>query len=71
MLLVSQRLLRHPEYSNSRKKNDIALVEFEGDVEFNGDVHPACIRTDTNDTPENEELTIAGWGSIEADSTLF
>lgn len=64
-----QRLIRHPEYVNSRKKNDIALIEFDRDVEFNGDVHPACIRTDVNDVAEDLQLTIAGWGSIEADRT--
>lgn len=66
-----QRLIRHPEYINSKKKNDIALVEFDGDVEFNGDVHPACLQTDTHDVPESEELTIAGWGSIEAYVHMF
>lgn len=45
------------------------MIEFDGDVEFTGDVHPACIQTDTNDVAENVELTIAGWGSIEADRT--
>lgn len=63
------RIVRHPDYINSRKKNDIALIEFEGDVEFNGDVHPACIRIDPNDVAEDVELTIAGWGTIEADRT--
>lgn len=62
-----QRIVRHPDYINSRKKNDIALIEFEGDVEFNGDIHPACVRLDANEVAEDVELTIAGWGTIEAD----
>lgn len=55
-----QRIIRHPQYINSKKKNDIALIEFDRDVDFNGDVHPACIQTDVNDVAENVELTIAG-----------
>lgn len=43
------------------------MIEFEGDIEFNGDVHPACVRIDASDVPEDTELTIAGWGTIEAD----
>lgn len=62
--------MRHPQYSFSRKKNDIALIEFEGDVTFDNNVCPACIRTDVADVPESEELTIAGWGSIEPESML-
>lgn len=65
-----QRIIRHPEYSFSRKKNDIALIEFTGSVEFSDLVRPACIRTDTSDIPESRELIIAGWGSIEAESNL-
>lgn len=66
-----QRLVRHPQYSLSRKKNDIALVQFEGAVEFTDIVRPACIRTDPADLPETRELFIAGWGSIEADSKNY
>lgn len=64
--LFLQRIVCHPDYDISRKKNDIALIEFEGDVEFDGSVHPACVRTDANEVPEDVELTVAGWGSIEA-----
>lgn len=65
-------MIRHPRYSFARKKDDIALVEFSGNVEFNDVVRPACIRTDINDVPESEELLITGWGSIETESnTIF
>lgn len=45
------------------------MLQFDEDVAFNGDVHPACIETDVNDVAEDVEMTIAGWGSIEADRT--
>lgn len=62
-----QRTIRHPKYSVSTKKNDIALVEFDGVIELNDLVRPACIRTTTDDPPQSQEMLIAGWGSIEAD----
>lgn len=63
-----QTIVRHPKYSFTTKRNDIALIEFEGSVEFNDLVRPACIRTDVHDPPESREMIITGWGSIEADS---
>lgn len=57
VFFLSQQYIRHPNYINSRKKNDIALLEFDGDVEFTGDVHPACIQTDTNDVSGNVNVT--------------
>lgn len=45
------------------------MIEFEGDVDFDHNIHPACIQTELNDVPEDVQLTIAGWGSIEADRT--
>lgn len=65
---VFQRSMRHPQYSARSVKNDIALIELDADVDFNDNVRPACIFTDVRDLPENRELIIAGWGSIEADS---
>lgn len=50
------------------KKNDIALIEFIGSIEFNDFIRPACIRTDPSDISESSFLVIAGWGSIEPDS---
>ncbi|XP_031627886.1 serine protease persephone-like isoform X2 [Contarinia nasturtii] len=64
-----KQIIRHPDYSSIRKKNDIALIEFEESIEFNDRARPACIRTDTADVPENRELIITGWGSIEPDRT--
>lgn len=59
-----QRVVRHPAFSLRFKKNDIALIQFNGSVEFNDYVRPACIRTDTADPPVAQELTIAGWGTV-------
>lgn len=65
-----QHIIRH-NYSASTKKNDIALVKFFGAIEFTDFIRPACIRLATEDTPEYENLVIAGWGSIEAESELL
>lgn len=67
-LFELQRIVRHPEYSSIRKKNDIALIQFNGTVQFDDIVRPACIRIDTADVPTSQELIIAGWGSVEAGS---
>lgn len=71
MFSFLQRIIRHPEYSYHRKKNDIALIEFIGSVEFTDVVRPACIRTDTADVAKSQELIIAGWGTIEVDSKMI
>lgn len=55
-------------YSVTTKKNDIALVKFFGSIEFNDFIRPACIRLATDEVPVTENLVIAGWGSIEAES---
>lgn len=53
------------------KKNDIALVKFFGSIEFSDFIRPACIRLDPDEVPVTENLVIAGWGSIEAESQSF
>lgn len=68
LIPVFQKIVRHPEYSSIRKKNDIALIQFDGTVDFNDIVRPACIRIDTADIPTTQELIIAGWGSVDAGS---
>lgn len=68
LIIFTQNIVRHSEYSSVRKKNDIALVEFIGSIDFSDLVRPACIYTDTADMPVSTELTIAGWGSEVSDS---
>lgn len=43
-------------------------MKFFGAIEFSDIIRPACIRVAPFDVPEYENLVIAGWGSIEADS---
>lgn len=63
-----QKIERHPAFSLRLKKNDIALIQFDGTVEFSEFIRPACIRTDTTDLSSSQELTIAGWGTVTAGS---
>lgn len=64
---IKQQIIRHPNYSNLKKKNDIALIEFDGHVDYHVDLRPACIRTDVNDVPVDTEMLISGWGSVAHD----
>lgn len=54
----------HPDYNPPSKYNDIALLELEQDVIFNGTVRPACLfNKDT--TPEGKGIA-SGWGKADS-----
>uniref|UniRef100_A0A2A4IWJ7 Peptidase S1 domain-containing protein n=1 Tax=Heliothis virescens TaxID=7102 RepID=A0A2A4IWJ7_HELVI len=56
-----RRVVPHPEYKSPSKYHDIALLETDTEIQFNDDVHPACLHT----RGEAEEvLTGTGWGAL-------
>ncbi|XP_049704360.2 serine protease snake isoform X1 [Helicoverpa armigera] len=56
-----RRVVPHPEYKSPSKYHDIALLETDTEINFNNDVHPACLHT----KGEAEEiLTGTGWGAL-------
>uniref|UniRef100_A0A2A4IY52 Peptidase S1 domain-containing protein n=1 Tax=Heliothis virescens TaxID=7102 RepID=A0A2A4IY52_HELVI len=56
-----RRVVPHPEYKSPSMYHDIALLETDTEIQFNDDVHPACLHT----RGEAEEiLTGTGWGAL-------
>lgn len=58
---ISQKIV-HPRWSNSPQnlRNDIAMWRTAEDIEFNAFVQPASLPT--QNTEEDEILTVSGWG---------
>lgn len=44
-----QEIIRHPEYSQITRKNDIALVRVSSIIQFSSEIWPACLHTDLRD----------------------
>nr|XP_049704358.1 serine protease snake [Helicoverpa armigera] len=56
-----RRVVPHPEYKSPSKYHDIALLETDTPIQFNDDVHPACLHTKGE---AEEVLTGTGWGAL-------
>lgn len=52
--------MRHPRYKPYEKYHDIALVELETPVEFDGYIWPACLHPQSYKI--GNSLTVAGFG---------
>lgn len=59
-----QQIIRHPEYSASTKKNDIALIKVSRRIHFTDDIRPACLQTDQRDVDQSVKLIVSGWGRV-------
>lgn len=44
-------------------KNDIALIRISGEIEFNENIQPACLHTDTRDPQPDAQLIVTGWST--------
>lgn len=69
--VFKKSIVRHPEYSPIMKKNDIALIRLTNPIEFDADVKPACLQTDSRDEDADTKLIITGWGIVSTESKLF
>jgi Trypsin len=60
----SQTIIKHPEYTISRKYNDIALLRLSSSVEFTGDLYPACLWNDVKEDEllETSRISSCGFG---------
>lgn len=65
-----QEVIRHPNYSQLKKKNDIALIRVTKPIEFSDLVRPACLHTELGDMPADVELIVTGWGIVNAERKL-
>ncbi|CAG0904650.1 unnamed protein product [Darwinula stevensoni] len=65
MTLRATRILAHPDYDRIKVDNDIALVELEKPVDFdgNGHIRPICLESDATPVP-GDAAVAAGWGSV-------
>ncbi|KAJ6646273.1 Serine protease persephone, partial [Pseudolycoriella hygida] len=52
----------HPNFNDANFKNDIGLVRVGRKILFSPKIFPACLRSDLNDLPRNENLVVTGWG---------
>lgn len=59
---MKQYIRRHPDFSSTKKKNDIALIRLSERIDF-GFVLPACLQTDLRDESPDVKLIVAGWGT--------
>lgn len=57
-----QEIFTHPNYNDSTKKHDVALVELTEDIKWTANIKPACLNTDTHDLGPEVKLTLTGWG---------
>lgn len=59
----------YPFFEKTAQYEDIGLLKFDGHVEFNDFIRPACL-LDSN-TIVSERVIVAGWGSTEYRQSLF
>ncbi|KAE9546900.1 hypothetical protein FO519_009888, partial [Halicephalobus sp. NKZ332] len=57
-----------PEYNESSVKDDIAILEFEEDFKYNGDIVPICLPPETY--PSRQEMTAVGMDSNDKESDI-
>uniref|UniRef100_T1PLT8 Trypsin n=1 Tax=Musca domestica TaxID=7370 RepID=T1PLT8_MUSDO len=61
----------HPEYSQRRTYNDIALLELEQPVAFTELIYPICLYSDIADPKTDIRLWVSGWGTINTATRAF
>lgn len=68
LLLHLQEIIRHPEYSYARKKNDIALLRVSKLIQFDESIRPACLRMEPAELDPNTKLWVTGYGVVVVNS---
>ncbi|XP_031780170.1 venom protease isoform X2 [Nasonia vitripennis] len=64
--VIVESYVVHPEYNNTSKENDIAILRLDRDVEFTKAIHPICLPIEKN--LRNRDFVgtypfVAGWGA--------
>lgn len=52
-------------YSSLMKYDDIGLIQLAEDVNYDGNIYPACLHTDASELFNNTELVVTGLGRTE------
>lgn len=52
--------IKHPQYSQQQRLNDIALIKLDSPVEFNEFIKPLALPE--NDVEQGAFCTLTGWG---------
>ncbi len=60
-----RRVILHPQWDRPNLRNDIALLEVEGVIQFTTEVQPVCLAA--RDFPDNYQCVITGWGDTRGD----
>ena len=55
-------VIMHPTYVSRQVKDDIALINLDGDVEWSESVRPACLPKSIESSFSGRLATVAGWG---------
>lgn len=66
-----QDIIRHDDYSNKTKRNDIALLKLLKPIQITPDIRIACLNTDPQDIAPNTPLHVTGWGVTSADNAAL
>jgi len=62
VILKAKTLFRHPNYKPTNTLSDIAIIELEDPVEFEGTLRPICLPSPSWSL-DGEFGTVAGWGA--------
>ncbi|XP_049871693.1 serine protease snake-like [Pectinophora gossypiella] len=62
-----KRTFLHPEFTASKKYNDIALLELEEEITFNENVFPACLWKEEDVSSLGKFANVTGWSQVKPD----
>ncbi|XP_040582335.1 chymotrypsin-like protease CTRL-1 [Lepeophtheirus salmonis] len=68
------KFIVHPLYKKTRRyaKNDIGLIQIDGEVTFTPLIQPICLPYDKNETIELESsVVVSGWGRQDPDNNSY
>merc|ERR1719330_1962728 len=60
------KVFRHPGYTSSPPRFDLAMVKLDSPVEINDCVGTVCLPTPNADVPANSKCWITGWGTLQS-----
>lgn len=69
-IIKPKEVIKHPGYSPTAKKHDIALIRVNKRIWFSDHIKPACLHTDRNDLSSDVTLTVSGWGLVSIERKL-
>ncbi|KAJ6638661.1 Serine protease persephone [Pseudolycoriella hygida] len=55
-------IISHPNYTPSRRYDDIALIRLANPIPFDDHIRPACLRSNMSDIGADVQLIVTGWG---------